>query len=84
MKRDVGLWIDHRKAVIVIVADDGEETKLIESDMEKHVRFASGSDEDGSAEDMRDRHFVNHLGRYYDRVIECIGDAQSHPDPWPG
>jgi hypothetical protein len=77
MKRDVGLWIDHRKAVIVTVTDEGEETKLIESDMEKHVRFASGSDQDDSAEDMRDRQFANHLGRYYDRVIESIGDAQS-------
>ena len=27
MKRDVGLWIDHRKAVIVTVSDEGEETK---------------------------------------------------------
>jgi hypothetical protein len=77
MKRDVGLWIDHRKAVIVTVVGEEEETKLIESGMEKHVRFASGSAEDGSAEDMRDRQFANHLGRYYDRVIECIGDAQS-------
>ena len=77
MKREVGLWIDHRKAVIVIVTDEGDETILIESGMEKHVRFASGSDEDGSAEDMRDRQFANHLVRYYDRVIECIGNAGS-------
>jgi hypothetical protein len=77
MKRDVGLWIDHRKAVVVIVTEEGEETKVIESDMEKHVRFASGSDEDGSAEDMRDRQFANHLTRYYDRVIELIGNAGS-------
>jgi len=77
MKRDVGLWIDHRKAVIVIATEEGDETKLIESEMEKHVRFASGSSQDGSSEDMRDRQFANHLAVYYDRVIECIGDAQS-------
>ena len=77
MKKEVGLWIDHRKAVIVTVTDEGEETKLIESGMEKHVRFEGGSDVEGSAEDMRDRQFANHLGRYYDRVIECIGDAGS-------
>ena len=45
--------------------------------MEKHVRFASGSDELGSAEDMRDRQFASHLDRYYDRVIESIGEAGS-------
>jgi hypothetical protein len=45
--------------------------------MEKHVRFASGSSEDGSAEDMRDRQFENHLNRYYDDVIAVIRDADS-------
>jgi hypothetical protein len=35
--------IDHRKTVIVSVTDRGEETKQIESEMEKHVRFSGGS-----------------------------------------
>jgi hypothetical protein len=43
MKREVGLWLDHRKAVIVIVTAEGEETKILESNMEKHVRYSSGS-----------------------------------------
>ncbi len=77
MKRDVGLWIDHRKAVIVTVSDDGDGTEVIESGMEKHVRFAGGSDVDESADDMRGRRFASHLARYYDRVIESIGDAGS-------
>ena len=77
MKRQVGLWIDHRQAVIVTVANEGEEIKRITSNMEKHVRFASGSSEDGSAKDMRDRQFENHLNRYYDNVIAVIRDADS-------
>jgi hypothetical protein len=77
MKRQVGVWIDHRKAVIVLVTDEGEETRLIESNMEKHVRFASGSSEDGSAESTRDRQFASHLDGYYDKVIACIRDAES-------
>jgi hypothetical protein len=77
MKRKAGLWIDHRKAVIVLVTDEGEETRLVESNMEKHVRFASGSSEDGSAESTRDRQFASHLGGYYDKVIACIRDAES-------
>ena len=77
MKRDVGLWLDHRKAVIVIVTDESEETKIIESNMEKHVRFSSGSSEPGQGEDVRDRQFQNRLNRYYDDVIACIGDAES-------
>jgi hypothetical protein len=75
--KKVGLWIDHRKAVIVMVTDEGEETRLIESNMEKHVRFASGSSEDGSAESTRDRQFASHLDGYYDKVIACTRDAES-------
>jgi hypothetical protein len=77
MKNKVGLWIDHRKAIIVTITEDGEETKEIKSDMEKHVRFASGSSDDGSTEDVRDRHFGNHLNNYYDKVIACLREADS-------
>ena len=77
MKREIGLWVDHRKAVIVIVTDKGEETKIIESNMEKHVRFSGGTSEPGQAEDVRDRQFNNHLNIYYDDVIAFIGDAKS-------
>ncbi len=77
MKNDVGLWIDHRKTVLVFVTDEGEETREISSEMEKHVRFASGSSQDGSAEDMRDRQFGNHLSKYYDEVVLSIRDADS-------
>ena len=76
MKREVGIWIDHRKTVIVGVTDKGEETILIPSDMEKHVRYSGAAQED-SAEDQRDRRFTGHLNQYYDQVISCIRDAES-------
>ena len=77
MKSEIGLWIDHRQAVIVVVTDAGEETKHIISNMEKHVRFSSGSSEDGSQEDVRDRQFGNHLNSYYDEVIAVIRGADA-------
>ena len=77
MKSEIGLWIDHRQAVIVVVTDAGEETKRIISNMEKHVRFSSGSSEGGSQEDVRDRQFGSHLNSYYDEVIAVIRDADS-------
>ena len=78
MKEQAGLWIDHREAVVVFVRDDTEETKRIESGIEKHVRFSGGNQpEDGSADDQRDRRFSTHLTRYYDEVISSIRDAQS-------
>jgi hypothetical protein len=77
VKSKIGLWIDHRKAVIVIVSDEGEETKQITSDIEKRVRFSSGASEDGSSEDVRDRQYGNQLNSYYDDVIACLRGAES-------
>jgi hypothetical protein len=78
VKKVAGLWIDHRKAVIVNVSDEGEETKEIESGMEKHVRFSGGSrSEEGKADDQRDRQFTGHLNTYYDEVISYTRDAES-------
>jgi stalled ribosome rescue protein Dom34 len=76
MKRAVGIWIDHRKTVIVSVTDGGEETSMISSGMEKHVRYSGAAQED-SAEDQRDTRFTGHLNKYYDHVISCIRDAES-------
>ena len=75
-QKQLGVWIDHRKAVIAFVSDKDEEIKTIESDMEQHVRFAGGAAE-FTGEDMRDRRFANHLDKYYDEVIACIRDADS-------
>src|ERR1700687_1500431 len=76
MKRQTGLWIDHRETLIVFVGDDGEETKRIESGVEKHVRFSGGNrPEDGSADDQQDRQFAAHLNNYYDEVISHIAGA---------
>jgi hypothetical protein len=78
MNSEVGLWIDHRKAIIVTVTAQGEETRQIKSNVEKHIRYAGGS-RDGSqeAEDMRDRGFANHLSHYYADIVACIRDADS-------
>jgi hypothetical protein len=77
MKKEIGLWIDHRKAVVVIIGDEGEEVREITSHMEKHVRFSSGDSQDGSSEDVRDRQFENHLNSFYDAVIDVIHDGNS-------
>ena len=78
MKKQAGLWIDHRKAIIVLITKEGEEIKKIISGMEKHVRFSSGdASEIGSTEDVRDRQFGNHLNSYYDEVITLVRDADS-------
>ncbi len=78
MKKIAGLWIDHRKAVIVIISEAGEQIKEITSNMEKHTRFTGGNASmDGSTEDVRDRQFGNHLNSFYEEVIAVIRGADS-------
>ena len=43
MRTRVGLWIDHRKAIVVAVTDKGEEIGLIISKVEKQLRRSGDS-----------------------------------------
>ena len=80
----MGLWIDHRKAIVVAVTDKGEELGLVISKVEKQRRRSGASPLKGSyesqrvpADDSRQRTFTGHLNLYYDAVIACIGGAES-------
>ena len=84
MKTKVGLWIDHRKAVIVALTDEVEEIKLIISKVEKQPGRPGGIRSKTSYEsqlvrgdDSRQRVLTGHLNIYYDAVIACIRDAES-------
>lgn len=77
MKNKVGLWIDHRKAVIVTIVGEKEEIKELTSGMENHVRFSGAASADHAGEDTRDRQFENHLTDYYEKIVGLLGDAES-------
>ena len=84
MKKEVGLWMDHRKAVIVVITGKAEETKVIISKVEKQLRRSGSSPLKGPheasqvpADDRRERAFRGHLNIYYDAVIACIRDAEA-------
>ena len=74
MQKTVGLWIDHKKAVVVFVDGRETETKLINSDIEKHHRQSGVA---MPADDIRQRELTGHLNRYYDEVVDCIRDTES-------
>ncbi|PZV18836.1 MAG: hypothetical protein DCF20_01920 [Pseudanabaena sp.] len=80
----VGLWIDHKKAVVVSITENGEEIKEIISDVEKQPRRSGDSPLKGTYEpvqvpaaDSRQRAFTRGLNVYYDKVIASIGSAES-------
>ena len=75
MNKRVGLWIDRNKAVIVSIANNVEAKRIITSDMEHYVLYSKIIPGDGSPENIRDRRFWNHLGEYYDKIIDYIRDA---------
>jgi hypothetical protein len=75
MTKNVGLWINRNKAVIVSIANSTEARRIITSDMEHYVLYSDVVPGDGAPEDARDKRFWNHLGEYYDKIIEHIQDA---------
>ena len=84
MSTKVGLWIDHRKAIVVAVTDKVGEVALIISAVEKQARRSLSSRHEGSyeplqvpADDSRQRAYTGHLNIYYDAVIASIRDAES-------
>ena len=84
MKTTVGVWIDHRKAVVVLVTDEGEETALTISRVEKQLRRSGDSPMKGRyesrqvlADDSQQKRSTGQLNIYYDAVIASIRDADS-------
>jgi hypothetical protein len=84
MRTGVGLWIDHRKAIIVAVTEKGDEIALIISKVEKQLRRSGESPLKGRyksrqvlADDSQQRAFTGRLNIYYDAVIACIRGAES-------
>ena len=84
MKKEIGLWIDHREAIIVVLTADTQETKYIKSGSGKHLRYSGSSHsktpeglKEVTSEDQRDRKFENTLNAFYDRVITAVRDAET-------
>jgi len=83
MKTNVGLWIDHREAIIVVLTDAGEEITRVQSNVERQFghskNLAHGSHEPSpsQADDSREREYTGHLAHYYDKIISHLCDAGS-------
>ena len=84
MSTKVGLWIDHRKAIVIAMTEQGEKIEEIVSGVDKQLQRASDRPLEGDyesvqvpADDRRQRDFTKHLNIYYAAVITVIRNAES-------
>jgi stalled ribosome rescue protein Dom34 len=79
MTTSAGIWIDHRRAVIVVVSEGRESASEIRSNVESQPGRVDGvrstayhEDQLMKADDSRDREFMGHLNKYYAEVMAAI------------
>jgi len=84
MNPQVGIWIDHEKAVIVSASASGVTVHTLESAIGPHDRYSDrasyptpdGPKESGGEKKYEQRH-DEHLDRYYDEVISRLGQPEA-------
>jgi hypothetical protein len=79
----VGLWIDHRHAIIATLFNAGQEVVEIESHAEPSLHhredavYTHYSSNQTPVDDARERHFKGQLQTYYDEIIAHIHQADA-------
>jgi len=82
--KKIGLWIDHRRALIVTLTDKGQEVKQIYSGIQKHVRAGGKTPLEASRQDVVDRQFENQLRKFYGDILPYLQQAESIQIYGPG
>lgn len=84
MKMNIGLWIDHRKAVIVLESIAGKEIHIIQSDAGRQPGRIAGTRSTTSfeaqkvkADDVSQRRFTADLHYFYQDVVALVRHATS-------
>jgi len=84
MTHKAGIWIDHKKAVIVSAWPDRVTARTLQSEVGRHSRYASragyptpNGPQDGRGEKNYEERYDQHLDRYYDEVISQLGQADT-------
>jgi hypothetical protein len=74
MSHRVGIWIDHKKAVIVSASANSVTVKTMESEVGPHTRYSNGPD---GGEKKYEERYGQHLDRYYDEIISQLGQPEA-------
>ena len=84
MTINAGIWIDHHRAIVVLLTEEREDVLQIIA--KQRVPASAATDmarpnsytrNDFVAEDKRERKVMANLNEYYDRVIACVRGAQA-------
>lgn len=80
----VGVWIDHKKAVIVTASAESVTARTLESEVGPHARYAGKAGyptpdgaQDGRGEKNYEERHGQRLDRYYDEVIARLGQPEA-------
>ncbi len=80
----IGVWVDHKKAVIVTLENDEPEIKNIESGAPRRVRLSGGSrsrtsygPQDIASDSQRHAKYQKHLTEFYRSLIPLFHDAEA-------
>jgi hypothetical protein len=83
MSGDAGVWLDHKKAVVVDLSGGATTTHVIVSQVEKHPARGGDSPLQGKyearqvpADDKRQRALTGELNDYYDAVAAALRDHE--------
>ncbi len=84
MTKNIGLWIDHKKAIIVIQSQEGEDIQKIESGVGRHLHYRGASHPKSpysaqyqQGDNQLDNKFNEQLNKFYGKVIDLIRGSQS-------
>ena len=80
MSIKVGVWIDQKQAILVLIKDAGKEVKKITSGIETPVRSGANHSytrNDFVPEDRLERKLDSQLQKFYDEVIVSLKGSES-------
>jgi stalled ribosome rescue protein Dom34 len=78
--KKVGIWIDRRRAVVVVIEDGEESQRVIDADVERHAKPSGGwrtstpwGPQAPVSEHGREEHYRHQVARFYKEVIKAVG-----------
>lgn len=84
MTKQIGLWIDHKKAAILILSGEDETMQVIESGIGRHIHYRGAtrprtpySAQYQKGDDQLDKQYEGYLNKYYEKILIQLRGADA-------